>query len=159
MSRKKATDARLRRKMLASRVRRYLAKLNVEARPLPEMHGTFTTRSYARRTSSSTHVPAPGLMSVARDIRWRTVMVRTDTRDLTVDEHYQFVAAFKKGVAAGKKVADVAEDWVVGKNVYARSKKQWKELGDLQNLKKGGLGAKRKVTGAAYEKFSETNRK
>ena len=35
MSRKKATDARLRRKMLASRVRRYLAKLNVEARPLP----------------------------------------------------------------------------------------------------------------------------
>lgn len=35
MSRKKSTDARLRRKMLANRVRRYLAKLNAEARPLP----------------------------------------------------------------------------------------------------------------------------
>lgn len=33
--RKKATDARLRRKMLANRVRRHLAKLCVEARPLP----------------------------------------------------------------------------------------------------------------------------
>ena len=35
MSRKKASDARSRRNMLASRVRRHLAKLLVEARPVP----------------------------------------------------------------------------------------------------------------------------
>ena len=47
--------------------------------------------------------------------------VRTDTRDITVNERYQFVAAFETGIVEGKKVADIAEEWVVGKNVYARS--------------------------------------
>lgn len=74
-------------------------------------------------------------------------MVRTNKRDLTVDERYQFIAAVEKGVAEGRKKADVAEEWGVSKNQYVRYVKQLKEVGHLQSSKKGRVGAKRKVTG------------
>ena len=86
-------------------------------------------------------------------------MVRTDKRDLTVDERYQLVAAVKDGKAAGKKVADVLKEFGVGKNQYARYVKRLKEDGHLQSSKKGRVGAKRKVTGDLYEKYKEINRK
>ena len=86
-------------------------------------------------------------------------MVRTDKRDLTVDERYQLVAAVKDGKAAGKKVADVLKELRVGKNQYARYVKRLKEDGHLQTSKKGRVGVKRKVTGDLYEKFKEINRK
>jgi len=43
--------------------------------------------------------------------------------------------------------------------MYARMKKQLKEVGNLQNFKKGRIGAKRKVTGDLYEKLKEIIRK
>jgi len=123
-----------------------------------EVHGTVPTRSSARQASSA--APAPGFMSdIARDERGHAVMERTDKRDLTVDERYQFVAAVERGIAEGRKKADVAKEWGVGINMYATLKKQLKEFGHLQSFKKGRVGAKRKVTGAVYEKFLEINRK
>ena len=123
-----------------------------------EVHGTVPTRSSARQASSTG--PAPGFMSdIPRDQRGHAVMVRTDKRDLTVDERYQLVAAVKDGKAAGKKVADVLKEFGVGKNQYARYVKRLKEDGHLQSSKKGRVGAKRKVTGDLYEKYKEINRK
>ena len=111
-----------------------------------EVHGTVPTRSSARQASSA--APAPGFMSdIARDGRGHAVMVRTNKRDLTVDERYQFIAAVEKGVAEGRKKADVAEEWGVSKNQYVRYVKQLKEVGHLQSSKKGRCGRKRKVTG------------
>lgn len=43
---------------------------------------------------------------------------------------------------------NVAEEWSVGKNIYARLQKQVKEIGHLQDLKKVRVGPRRKVTGA-----------
>ena len=129
-----------------------------QRRKQSEVHGTVPTRSSARLKSSE--APGPGFMSdIARDERGHAVMVRTDKRDLTVDERYQFVAAVEKGIAEGRKIADVTKEWGVGINMYARMKKQLKEVGHLQNFKKGRVGAKRKVTGDLYEKFRENNRK
>ena len=111
-----------------------------------EVHGTVPTRSSARRASSA--APAPGFMSdIARDGRGHAVMVRTDKRDLTVDERYQFIAAVEKGIAEGRKKADVAKEWGVCINMYARLKKQLKEVGHLQSFKKGRCGRKRKSHG------------
>ena len=111
-----------------------------------EVHGTVPTRSSARQASSA--APAPGFMSdIARDGRGHAVMVRTNKRDLTVDERYQFIAAVEKGIAEGRKVANVAEEWGVSKNQYVRYVKQLKEVGHLQSSKKGRCGRKRKVTG------------
>ena len=87
------------------------------------------------------------MSDIARDERGHAVMERTDKRDLTVDERYQFVAAVERGIAEGRKKADVAKEWGVNINMYARIKKQLKEFGHLQNFKKGRVGAKRKVTG------------
>ena len=82
-----------------------------------EVHGTVPTRSSARQASSA--APAPGFMSdIARDERGHAMMVRTDKRDLSVDERYHVVAAVKDGKAAGKKVADVLKELGVRKNQY-----------------------------------------
>ena len=82
-----------------------------------EVHGTAPTRSSARLVSSA--APAPGFMSdIARDERGHAMMVRTDKRDLSVDERYHVVAAVKDGKAAGKKVADVLKELGVRKNQY-----------------------------------------
>ena len=99
------------------------------------------------------------MSDIPRDQRGHAVMVRTDKRDLTVDERYQLVAAVKDGKAAGKKIADVLKEFGVGKNQYARYVKRLKEDGHLQSSKKGRVGAKRKVTGDLYEKYKEINRK
>ena len=47
---------------------------------------------------------------------------RTDKRNLTLDEHYQFVAAVEKRTAEGRKVADVADDLRIGTDMYASLK-------------------------------------
>jgi beta-lactamase superfamily II metal-dependent hydrolase len=58
------------------------------------------------------------MSDIARDERGHAMMVRTDKRDLSVDERYHVVAAVKDGKAAGKKVADVLKELGVRKNQY-----------------------------------------
>ena len=93
-----------------------------------EVHGVTPSRRSTRHETSADVVPA----SVPRLASGAPMFQRDDLRDLTAQERLMFVHAVDNAKLQGRTMMEVASEWVLGKNAYARYKKSVTEDTDPQ---------------------------
>jgi len=120
-----------------------------------EVHGTEPKRRSARKSMSAT----PGTAraeSMPRLASGAPVFQRDGQRYLTADERHMYIHAVDtRGEGVSK--ADVAKEWGVGKNEYARLKKKLAESGTLETEPKPGR--QRLLSREDYLKLEKLNTK
>jgi transposase len=82
---------------------------------------------------------------------------RKDLGDLSAQHRLQFLGAVDKAKLQGRTMKEVAPEWGLNKNCYARWTKQLVEEGSLES-KKSRAGRPPKLQAEHYEKLRKLNR-
>ena len=120
-----------------------------------EVHGTAPTRRSARKSMSATSETACG-KCMPRLANGEPVLQRNGQEYLKTDQRHRYIHAVDTR-PEGVSKADVAKDWGLGKNAYARFKKQLKDSGTLETKAKSGRPLM--LSKADYEKLEKLNTK
>ena len=118
-----------------------------------EIHGVTPSRRSTRYDTSADVVPA----SVPRLASGAPMFQRDDLRDLTAQERLMFVHAVDNAKLQGRTMMEVAAEWGVNKNCYARYKKQLMKEGSLES-KHSRAGRPRKLQTSDVAKLTKLNR-
>lgn len=120
-----------------------------------EVHGTEPTRRSTRKSMSATPETAR-VESMPRLANGAPVFQRDGQRYLSTDERHMFIRAVEQA-PKGVSKADVAKEWGVNKNEYARLKKKLAESGTLET--KPIPGRPRMLSREDYLKLEKLNTK
>ena len=122
-------------------------------RTMVEVHGVTPSRRSTRHVTSADVVPA----SVPRLASGAPMFQRKDLGDLSAQHRLQFLGAVDKAKLQGRTMKEVAAEWGLNKNCYARWTKQLVEEGSLES-KKSRAGRPPKLQAEHYEKLRKLNR-
>jgi hypothetical protein len=100
-------------------------------RTMVEVHGVTPSRRSTRHVTSADVVPA----SVPRLASGAPMFQRKDLGDLSAQHRLQFLGAVDKAKLQGRTMKEVAAEWGLNKNCYARWTKQLVEEGSLESKK------------------------
>ena len=117
-----------------------------------EVHGVTPSRRSTRHATLADVFPA----SVPQLASGAPMFQRDDLRELTAQERLMFVNAVDNARLQGRTMMEVAAEWGVNKNSYARWKKQLMEEGSLES-KKSRTGRPRKLQAQHVAKLTKLN--
>ena len=118
-----------------------------------KIHGVAPSRHSTRHDTLVDVV----LASVPRLASGATMFQRDDLRNLTAQDRLMFVHGVDNAKLQGRTMMEVADEWGLNENCYARWKKQLMEEGSLES-KKSLTGRPRKLKAFDVAKLTTLNR-